>query len=318
MTPGNNGASTPEDDDPFGYLYADGQASGATPPRSGGYGYPGPAAPAQPGVPRTSYNQVRAVGERQYGQPQVPQQPAAHYATPETLPGYQGGQSAPGQGHGYGRAGGGRGQGPNTKGLLIGAIAVVAAVVIGIGVALASSDSPEDTNSQAGSGTGGSQGQSADPTPSSGTGKDEKRGKLPKSDASKLTLAGGATVESTIQGAKSSDGSYVTFPAVGASAEWTVNVPKGGKYTVVVYYSVPGKGAKTTLTVNGQSRSGGVDMENHANAEEGAWDKGWTYTYNYLDLNKGTNALKISCEQDDQCEAIVERVSLVKGHVKKS
>ncbi|CAM5722392.1 CBM6 domain-containing protein OS=Streptomyces violarus OX=67380 GN=FHS41_007850 PE=4 SV=1 [Streptomyces violarus] len=40
MTPGNNGASTPEDDDPFGYLYADGQANGAQPP-SGGYGTPG-------------------------------------------------------------------------------------------------------------------------------------------------------------------------------------------------------------------------------------------------------------------------------------
>ena len=39
MTPGDNGPSTPEDDDPFGYLYADGQARGAQPP-SGGYGYP--------------------------------------------------------------------------------------------------------------------------------------------------------------------------------------------------------------------------------------------------------------------------------------
>ena len=38
MTSGNNGASTPEDDDPFGYLYADGQANGAQPP-SGGGGY---------------------------------------------------------------------------------------------------------------------------------------------------------------------------------------------------------------------------------------------------------------------------------------
>ncbi|MDT0488350.1 carbohydrate-binding protein, partial [Streptomyces sp. DSM 41640] len=54
MTAGNNGASKPEDDDPFGYLYADGQAAGAQPPGQGGYGYPGPA--AQPGVPRTSYN----------------------------------------------------------------------------------------------------------------------------------------------------------------------------------------------------------------------------------------------------------------------
>ena len=40
MTPGDNGASTPEDDDPFGYLYADGQANGAQPPSGGGYGYP--------------------------------------------------------------------------------------------------------------------------------------------------------------------------------------------------------------------------------------------------------------------------------------
>ncbi|MFB7116279.1 carbohydrate-binding protein, partial [Streptomyces sp. NPDC056291] len=107
MTPGNSGASTPEDDDPFGYLYADGQANGAQPP-SGGYGYP------------NSVNRVRAVGQRQYGQ--VPQQqgaygqPSAHYAAPETLPG-----GAPTRQQSQG--GGGRGRGPNTKGLLIGAIA---------------------------------------------------------------------------------------------------------------------------------------------------------------------------------------------------
>lgn len=135
MTSGTTGANTPpEDDDPFGYLYADGQANGAQPP-SGGYGYPG------------SVNRVRAVGQRQYGQPQqqptapygqVPQQGAygqpnnAHYAAPETFPGGAPTAQHPQQGHG----GGGRGRGPNTKGLLIGAIAVVAAVVIGIGVAM--------------------------------------------------------------------------------------------------------------------------------------------------------------------------------------
>lgn len=97
MTPGNNGASTPEDDDPFGYLYEDGQAAGAQPPSGGGYGYPG------------SVNRVRPVGERQYGGQQaaaaptaqyqqpygqtVPQQqpygaqPNAHYQAPETFPG---------------------------------------------------------------------------------------------------------------------------------------------------------------------------------------------------------------------------------------
>ncbi|GFM98565.1 hypothetical protein Sfulv_33760 [Streptomyces fulvorobeus] len=85
MTAGNNGASKPEDDDPFGYLYEDGQAAGAHARGQGGYGYPGPA--AQPGVPRTSYHQVRTVGERQYGQ-HVPHQqtygqpPQAPYGRP--------------------------------------------------------------------------------------------------------------------------------------------------------------------------------------------------------------------------------------------
>ncbi|NEE52347.1 carbohydrate-binding protein, partial [Streptomyces sp. SID8455] len=147
MTAGNNGASKPEDDDPFGYLYADGQAAGAQPPGQGGYGYPGPA--AQPGVPRTSYNQVRTVGERQYGQQQVPPQqgygyppqqnygqpaqqynaPNPQYAAPETYPG-----GAPTAHHGSvpGGGSGGRG-GPNNKALLIAAVAVVAVVLIGIG-----------------------------------------------------------------------------------------------------------------------------------------------------------------------------------------
>lgn len=86
MTPGNNGASTPEDDDPFGYLYADGQANGAQPPSGGGYGYP------------NSVNRVRAVGERQYGQPQQPQQQTAQYGQygqPPTVPQQQGGYGQP-------------------------------------------------------------------------------------------------------------------------------------------------------------------------------------------------------------------------------
>src|SRR4029453_19039723 len=119
MTSGNNGASTPEDDDPFGYLYADGQANGAQPP-SGGYGYP------------NSVNRVRAVGQRQYGQPaqpqqtaaygQVPQQqgtygqPNANYAAPETFPG-----SAPTAPQQPAYGGGGGGGGPNTKGVRVGA-----------------------------------------------------------------------------------------------------------------------------------------------------------------------------------------------------
>lgn len=115
MAPADNGASTPEDDDPFGYLYADGQAAGATPPSGGGgYGYPGPR----------SYHQVRPVGERQYGQqptaaygqapqqqPQAYGQPNAHYSAPETLPGGAPTTVTPTQ-HG---GGGGRGRGPTPR-----------------------------------------------------------------------------------------------------------------------------------------------------------------------------------------------------------
>lgn len=144
MTSGNNGASTPEDDDPFGYLYADGQANGAQPPSGGGYGYP------------NSVSRVRAVGERQYGQqqtaqygqqPTMPQQqgtygqPNAHYAAPENF-----GGGGPSTGRQPAQNGGGRGRGPNTKGLLIGAVAVVAAVVIGIAVAMANGDDGSDDN----------------------------------------------------------------------------------------------------------------------------------------------------------------------------
>ena len=99
MTAGNNGASKPEDDDPFGYLYADGQAAGAQPPGQGGYGYPGPAA-QQPGVPRTSYNQVRTVGERQYGQ--VPPQQAYGQQSAQDPYGQQSAQQPYGQ-QGYGQ-----------------------------------------------------------------------------------------------------------------------------------------------------------------------------------------------------------------------
>lgn len=95
-TPANNGphggANKPEDDDPFGYLYADGQEAGAAPPTSGGgYGYPGPGAGgpsgAQPGVPRTSHHQVRTVGERRNSR--RPARPGARAAAalPGAVPG---------------------------------------------------------------------------------------------------------------------------------------------------------------------------------------------------------------------------------------
>ncbi|MFD8734598.1 CBM35 domain-containing protein [Streptomyces sp. NPDC059618] len=321
MTPGNNGASTPEEDDPFGYLYADGQANGATPPSGGGgYGYPG------------SVNRVRAVGERKYGQQtaqgtygqqattapygQVPQQggygqPNAHYGAPETVPG--GAQTArtPMPGHGDG---GGRGRGPNTKGLLIGAVAVVAAVVIGISVAMLGGGDDGKKGDQAG--PTASTSQSAAPTDSETKASDASV-KLPTIDAKTVRLDGGATPASDVKGAKADGGFYVNgFNQVGASLTWTVNgIPKAGKYSVYIGYSVPGKDQTATLTVNGTASDTPVGLKNWAGAPGGDYEKGWTKTYNWVQLNKGTNTIKLSCEQGNQCDALIDQMWLVKGWV---
>ncbi|MFJ7077878.1 CBM35 domain-containing protein [Streptomyces sp. NPDC098781] len=318
MTSGNNGASTPEDDDPFGYLYADGQANGAQPP-SGGYGYP------------NSVNRVRAVGQRQYGQPaptaaygQAPPQqqgtygqPNAHYAAPETLPGgatttqtsYSGGTGS----------GSGRGRGPNTKGLLIGAIAVVAAVVIGIGVAMLGGSGDEDKKDDEAQSTPTQSQESTAPSPSNSNSQ-AAEDDLPTIDAKALALAGGATTASDIKGAQADGGVYVTgFNAVGSSLTWTVNgIPKSGKYSVFLGYSVPGKDGNATLTVNGTPSTAPVNLKNYAHGPEGDYEKGWTKTYNWIQLNKGTNTIKMSCEQGNQCDALVDQMWLRKGWVKSS
>ncbi|MGW0117686.1 CBM35 domain-containing protein [Streptomyces sp. NPDC003327] len=318
MAAGNDGANKPEDDDPFGYLYADGQAAGAQPPQGGGYGYPGPA-PAQPGVPRTSYNQVRTVGERQYGQQQayVPQQqqapygqPHPQYAAPETY-----GGPPTRQGPIPAQRGGSGGRGPNTKGLLIGAVAVVAVVVIGITAAVIS-NTGGDEDPKAGNGTStptplSSQVSEAPTTATPST--DPSPTELPRQDAATLQLGGPAKLDTVIKGAKGPQGAYVSFNGQGGSASWSVDVPETGEYTLRITYSVPGKDAKTSLTVNGEAPRE-INMSNFAKAAEGDWEKGWTYTYSYVNLNKGSNALKISCEAGNSCDAILDQVYLEAGH----
>ncbi|MEV5607892.1 carbohydrate-binding protein [Streptomyces sp. NPDC052225] len=320
MAPGNNGASTtPEDDDPFGYLYADGQAAGATPPNGGGggYGYPNPR------TPRSSYNQVRAVGERQYGQQpaqatqptQAYQQPNAHYQAPETLPG--GGvpsQPGPPQAPSRGRGSGG-GRGPNTKALLIGAVAVVAAVVIGISVAMLSNDSGDDKGGDAGGKpTNNSQTVRPSQTPSKSTAADDPVD-LPKTDAKTLKLAGGTVVASDVKGAKAAGGVYVAgFNKVGASLTWTVSdIPKDGSYRLYVNYGVPGKDSDATINVNGTKQTRPLSMDNFAHAKEGDWEKGWTNTWAIVQLTKGTNAITVSCEQGNTCDANIDQMWLAKS-----
>ncbi|MFF5368092.1 carbohydrate-binding protein [Streptomyces sp. NPDC013187] len=310
MTPGNNGASTPEDDDPFGYLYADGQANGAQPP-SGGYGYP------------NSVNRVRAVGTRQYGQQsqsaqaapygQVPQQqgaysqPNAHYAAPETLPG--GATTAQQQVPGGGGGGGRGGRGPNHKGLLIGAIAVVAAVVIGIGVAMLGGDKDKDGASDE-VGTKPTQSQDAKPSPSASKGGAASQAELPKTDAKALRLGPGVSTASDIKGSKADGGVYVTgFNHVGATVTWTVNgIEKADTYRLYVRYGIPGVDANATLVVNGDVQDRPVNMKNFGGQPKGDWERGWQETWSNVNLTKGTNTIEIACNEGNQCDAVLDKL----------
>ncbi|MFE4828323.1 CBM35 domain-containing protein [Streptomyces sp. NPDC056672] len=335
MTAGNNGASTPEDDDPFGYLYEDGQAQGGNQRRQGGYGYPGPA--AQPGVPRTSYNQVRTVGERQYGQPQVPpqqghgqqpaygqqpqygqqpaygqaggqasygQQPSAPYAAPETYPGADTTRHVPAQRG----SGGGRG-GPNTRGLLIGAIAVVVVVVIGITAALLSSgDDGQDDEAASSGGPSVSASEDSGGKPSEGASEKPAEGiQLPKQDAATLKLGPPAALDTAIKGAEGTNGAYVAgFNAVGASVTWTADIEKAGAYALSVRYAIPAKDANATLTVNGKANSNPIGLKNFIHSSDPNWEKNWQTTWAPVELQAGQNTIKISCEQGNQCDAILD------------
>ncbi|MFF4550465.1 carbohydrate-binding protein [Streptomyces sp. NPDC001435] len=303
MTPGDNGASTPEDEDPFGYLYADGQARGAQPP-SGGYGYP------------NSVSRVRPVGERTYGgQPgqTIPQQgtygqPNAHYQAPETLPGGAPTTQQPLPGGG----GRGRGSGPNTKGLLIGAVAVVAAVVIGISIAMINGNDDGKKGNEAKPTQSQSQ-SAASPKPSS-TSSVSDSGELPKIDAKALRLEGGTTTASEFKGAKADGGVYVTgFNQVGAKVTWTVNgIQKAGTYRLYAQYGIPGTDANATLLVNGKANTQPLNMRNFGGTPEGDWEKGWQHTWANVILTKGTNTLEIACNQGNQCNAVLDQLWLTK------
>ncbi|MFH8518192.1 CBM35 domain-containing protein [Streptomyces gelaticus] len=304
MTAGNDGANKPEDDDPFGYLYEDGQAAGAQPPRQGGYGYP-PAAP-QPGVPRTSYNQVRTVGERQYGQ-QVPQQqvygqPNAQYAAPETYPGGATAQ-VPQQG---GRGGPGRG-GPNTKGLLIAAVAVVLVVLIGIGAALLTGDPDKDKKKNEATSSAGPGDQVEESPKPQQSASSEAPAELPKQDAATLKLGGTAAVSQSVKGAEGPNGSYVTdFNTVGSSVTWKAAMGEEGKYRLTVRYAIPAKDANATLTVNGKPNSQPIGLKNFIHSSDSDWEKNWQTTWAPVDLVKGENEISISCQEGNQCDVILD------------
>ncbi|NML50003.1 carbohydrate-binding protein [Streptomyces sp. R302] len=310
MAAGNDGANKPEDDDPFGYLYADGQAAAGRAPQGGGYGYPGPA-PAQPGVPRTSYNQVRTVGERQYGQPPAqpyvpPQQQAPYgqphpqYAAPETYPGNERTRQAPVPPQ--------RGRGPNTKGLLIGAVAVVAVVVAGITAAIIGNQNGE--KEQAGGTTPTASAPvtpSGEPSSTDPTTEPTKEAKLPKQDAATLQLGGSATLATDVKGAEGAGGAYVAgFNAQGSSVTWKANMPDGGTYALQVRYAIPAVDAFATLTINGKPNTLPIGLKNFIKSTDPNLEKNWQTTWAQVELQKGENEIKISCEAGNQCDVLLD------------
>ncbi|MFF5448196.1 CBM35 domain-containing protein [Streptomyces sp. NPDC012888] len=326
-------ANKPEDEDPFGYLYADGQAAGATPPPpGGGYGYPGPTVggqPGSPGVPRTSYNQVRTVGERTYGGqrgavPQQGQQPP-HYAAPEAL--QAGGYGVPPQApppHAHqtqtmGRPSHGGGGGSSRRGLLIAAVAVVGAVAIGIGAALAFGDDDKDKNDANTQATGNGQAQSAPPSGSAAprpSTSPSPEATLPKGDAGGpgMAIAGGAALQSAVPGAKSASGQYVgNFNQVGASVTWSLEAPQAGTYRFYVRFGIPGEEANGTLTINGKPNSSPLSMRNFANSPKGDWEKGWQTTWGQVTLKEGANTIKLSCEAGNKCNVNIDQFWIARG-----
>ncbi|WP_369696752.1 carbohydrate-binding protein [Streptomyces sp. XD-27] len=185
-------------------------------------------------------------------------------------------------------------------------------MVAGIGVALLTNSSEKKKDEADGGNDRPTAGSSVKPSeePKPDPAKPKP---LPTQDASGLTLAGGTAPANTIKGAKAKDGTYVAgINAPGASATWSVNVEKAGSYKLYVGYGVPGEDQSLSLTVNGTKAGQPINMENFAKGPKGDWEKGWTYTYSVVQLNAGTNTVKISCEAGDKCAVNLDQVWLKK------
>jgi hypothetical protein len=271
-------------------------------------------------VPRTSYNQVRRVGERQYGNAGGAGAGGGYGYPPQAQTQQYAQQPPPQQQEPGGRRSdrGGSGGGPNNKGLLIGAVAVVAVVAIIIVAVMANGSGKTDTAGGSAS-TAPSTGSASSAQPSasaSSPSADDKAGALPGTvDAANLSPAGGAVVGSSVKGAKASGGKYVGMQAVGSSVTWTFNAPKAGWYTLYVDYGVPGADATSALAVNGVKNTQPLGLKNYSNAAAGDWEKGWTNTYAFITLKKGQNTVQISCDAGDQCNFYLDQLSLKAGQV---
>ncbi|MEO3750726.1 carbohydrate-binding protein [Streptomyces sp. B6B3] len=309
MSAGSNGGGMPpdHDDDPFAYLYRPegGQAAGgqSTPPPR----------------PPSSYHQVRPVGERTYGgqnrspavgstQARQPQ-PDAYYAAPETQPGGAPPHGGPADRRRHSVE-------PRRNGLLIGAIAVVLAVVVGVGAAILFSggdtedtagDDPGATTDTSGGESGGDNGDDPDPSGEESTPADPDA--LPAADVASLTLSGGPYAESTVTGARSSDGSYLAgLNASGASVTWSFDFQgEPGQYYFYTGYSTISDGQSIGFSVNGEQRDDSIDAQDYNPASD-AWEESWFSTWNLVDVTQGQNTIQLTC--GGSCDVLVDQLYL--------
>lgn len=332
MTAGQDG--TPENDDPFGYLYRSEDGS------------------EQPAAPRTSYNQVQRVGERR-PQPQQGGQQQGGYGYPPQQGGgqQQGGYGYPpqqpygydqGQGQGQGPRGpqaggppqytrqqpqyapggpddgggrhGGDGDGGNRRGLLLaaGAVVVVVAIVIAVAMTKSSGDKePEAKNTTPPATATGA--PTTEPTPSA----TPTQFASDKVDAATLVLGSPAAVSTEWKGANAAGGAYVDhMNQAGATVTWKVTVPADDTYTFFINYGNAGDDATLSLTVNGKMRTTPVKLKNYGHYTE--WDKAWdNTTYAYVSLKEGENTLQLSYQPTDTGGVNLDQLWLKQGQVKK-
>lgn len=310
---------TPEDDDPFAYLYRGEGTDGASAQET---------APL-PGVPRTSYHQATQVGRTQYGQPQqAPQgyqaqpqlphqeQPTARYTPQQSgqqappygaQPSYQQGPTPPaGGGRAGNRAAGGGARGG--RGVMIGTVAVIAVVVVAIiAVAL---NSGGNKSKNAGSSTSSAPAAVASaPSTSATPSTAPTSGSVPPADAATMTLTGGAKQNNNWKGALGAGGNFVDgMTNVGATVTWTVTVPaKGDYYLWIRFANATGKDAATGVTVNQKPLDAPITLKDYGS--NGKWTS-WFSTFRTISLNQGQNTVALSCTAGATCTFNLDQLAL--------
>lgn len=181
--------------------------------------------------------------------------------------------------------------------------------MVGIAAAvITNSGNDDDKNKQAG--TGGTTATtpvkpSDDPTTEPST--DPTSVELPKQEAATLKLGGNASLATDVKGAEGSNGNYVAgFNQVGSSVTWKAKMPAAGHYKLTVRYTIPAVDANATLTVNGKPNSSPLGLKNFVHSTDPNLEKNWQTTWAPVDLQKGENEIKISCETGNQCDVLLD------------